>query len=170
MKRQGSNPPSSFARTRRRGDFGAGLAVVSVDKDTGRIRLERLIAVDDCGNAINPLLVDGRIVSALAQGIGQAMLEHVRYATTASSSRQRSWSTRCRARTTCRTWGARPHRHAIAPQSTRRQGRRRRRRVCRAAGDRQRGGRRAVTVRDSPRRHAARRGEIWRALRPGGLT
>jgi carbon-monoxide dehydrogenase large subunit len=59
--------------------FGAGLAVVSVDRETGRVRLERLIAVDDCGNAINPLLVDGQIVGALAQGIGQALLEHVRY-------------------------------------------------------------------------------------------
>jgi carbon-monoxide dehydrogenase large subunit len=59
--------------------FGAGLAVVRVDGDTGRVRLERFIAVDDCGNAINPLLVDGQIVGALAQGIGQAMLEHVVY-------------------------------------------------------------------------------------------
>jgi carbon-monoxide dehydrogenase large subunit len=59
--------------------FGAGLAVVTVDGETGRIRLERLVAVDDCGNAINPLLVDGQIVGALAQGIGQALLEHVRY-------------------------------------------------------------------------------------------
>src|SRR3989475_786097 len=59
--------------------FGAGVAVVSVDRETGRVRLERLVAVDDCGNAINPLLVDGQIVGALAQGIGQAMLEHVVY-------------------------------------------------------------------------------------------
>jgi len=59
--------------------FGAGIAVVSVDRETGRVRLERLVAVDDCGNAINPLLVDGQIVGALAQGIGQALLEHVVY-------------------------------------------------------------------------------------------
>jgi carbon-monoxide dehydrogenase large subunit len=59
--------------------FGAGLAVVSVEKDTGRVRLERIVAVDDCGNAINPLLVEGQIVGGLAQGIGQAMLEHVVY-------------------------------------------------------------------------------------------
>jgi aerobic carbon-monoxide dehydrogenase large subunit len=59
--------------------FGAGIAVVQVDRETGRLRLERLIAVDDCGHAINPLLVDGQIVGALAQGIGQALLEHVRY-------------------------------------------------------------------------------------------
>jgi carbon-monoxide dehydrogenase large subunit len=59
--------------------FGAGLAVVSVERETGRVRLERFIAVDDCGNAINPLLVEGQIVGALAQGIGQAVLEHVVY-------------------------------------------------------------------------------------------
>jgi carbon-monoxide dehydrogenase large subunit len=59
--------------------FGAGIAVVRVDRETGQVRLERLIAVDDCGNAINPLLVDGQIVGGLAQGIGQAMLEHVVY-------------------------------------------------------------------------------------------
>ena len=59
--------------------FGAGIAVVRVDRDTGRVRLEKFVAVDDCGNAINPLLVDGQIVGALAQGIGQALLEHVVY-------------------------------------------------------------------------------------------
>src|SRR5438046_10564512 len=59
--------------------FGAVIAVVSVDRETVRVRLERLVAVDDCGNAINPLLVDGQIVGALAQGIGQALLEHVVY-------------------------------------------------------------------------------------------
>src|SRR5262245_10675844 len=59
--------------------FGAGLAVVRIDEDTGRVRLLRFIAVDDCGNAINPLLVDGQIVGALAQGIGQALMEHVVY-------------------------------------------------------------------------------------------
>jgi carbon-monoxide dehydrogenase large subunit len=37
--------------------------------------------VDDCGNAINPLLVEGQVVGGLAQGIGQALLEHVRYGT-----------------------------------------------------------------------------------------
>jgi carbon-monoxide dehydrogenase large subunit len=59
--------------------FGAGIALVRIDRDTGRVRLERFVAVDDCGNAINPLLVDGQIVGALAQGIGQALSEHVVY-------------------------------------------------------------------------------------------
>jgi carbon-monoxide dehydrogenase large subunit len=59
--------------------FGAGLAVVRVERDTGQVRLERFIAVDDCGNAINPLLVDGQIVGAFAQGFGQALLERIAY-------------------------------------------------------------------------------------------
>jgi len=59
--------------------FGAGLAVVTVDRDTGRVQLARFVAVDDCGNVINPLLVEGQIVGGLAQGIGQAVLEHVVY-------------------------------------------------------------------------------------------
>ena len=59
--------------------FGAGLAVVRVDRETGRVRLERFIAVDDCGNAINPLLVEGQIVGGFAQGLGQALLERIAY-------------------------------------------------------------------------------------------
>jgi aerobic carbon-monoxide dehydrogenase large subunit len=59
--------------------FGAGIAVVTVDRDTGQVHLEKIVAVDDCGNAINPMLVEGQIVGGLAQGIGQALLEHVRY-------------------------------------------------------------------------------------------
>jgi len=57
--------------------FGAGLAVVRVARETGQVRLERFVAVDDCGNAINPLLVDGQIVGGFAQGLGQTLLELV---------------------------------------------------------------------------------------------
>ena len=59
--------------------FGAGLAVVRVARDTGQVRLERFIAVDDCGNAINPLLIDGQIVGGFAQGLGQTLLERIAY-------------------------------------------------------------------------------------------
>jgi carbon-monoxide dehydrogenase large subunit len=59
--------------------FGAGLAVVSIARETGQVRLERFIAVDDCGNAINPLLIDGQIVGGFAQGMGQALLERIVY-------------------------------------------------------------------------------------------
>ena len=59
--------------------FGAGMAVVRVARDTGQVRLERFIAVDDCGNAINPLLVEGQIVGGFAQGLGQTLLERIAY-------------------------------------------------------------------------------------------
>jgi carbon-monoxide dehydrogenase large subunit len=59
--------------------FGAGLAVVRIERDTGRVRLERFVAVDDCGNAINPLLIDGQIVGGFAQGLGQTLLERIAY-------------------------------------------------------------------------------------------
>jgi aerobic carbon-monoxide dehydrogenase large subunit len=59
--------------------FGAGMAVVRVDRDTGQVRLERFIAVDDCGTAINPLLIEGQIVGGFAQGLGQTLLERIVY-------------------------------------------------------------------------------------------
>lgn len=58
---------------------GAHIAVVEVDKDTGRVTLKRFIAVDDVGNVINPMIVDGQIHGGLAQGIGQALLEGAEY-------------------------------------------------------------------------------------------
>ena len=59
--------------------FGAHIAVVEVDKDTGKVTLKRFIAVDDVGNVINPMIVDGQIHGGLAQGIGQALLEGAVY-------------------------------------------------------------------------------------------
>jgi carbon-monoxide dehydrogenase large subunit len=55
--------------------FGAHLAVVEVDAETGEIKLRNYYAVDDCGRVINPMLVDGQIHGGLAQGIGQALWE-----------------------------------------------------------------------------------------------
>jgi carbon-monoxide dehydrogenase large subunit len=57
--------------------FGTTVAVVRVDLDSGHVRLERLITVDDCGTVINPLIVDGQIAGGLAQGIGQALYERI---------------------------------------------------------------------------------------------
>ncbi len=57
--------------------FGAHIAVVRVDRDTGQVRLERLICVDDCGRVLNPLLVEGQVVGGIAQGVGQALMEQV---------------------------------------------------------------------------------------------
>ncbi len=59
--------------------FGAHLAVVSIDRETFGVRLERLVAVDDAGRILNPLLAEGQLHGGLAQGVAQALLEEVRY-------------------------------------------------------------------------------------------
>jgi len=66
--------PSNFAFP-----FGAHLAEVEVDAETGQVKILRYIAVDDCGKVINPLLVDGQIHGGVAQGLGQALLEEAVY-------------------------------------------------------------------------------------------
>jgi aerobic carbon-monoxide dehydrogenase large subunit len=59
--------------------FGTHIAVVEVDAETGHVDLKRYIAVDDCGNIINPMIVDGQIHGGIAQGIAQALYEEVIY-------------------------------------------------------------------------------------------
>ena len=60
--------------------FGTHICVVEVDKDTGQAKITRYVAVDDCGNQLNPMLVEGQIHGGITQGIGQAMLEGAIYA------------------------------------------------------------------------------------------
>jgi carbon-monoxide dehydrogenase large subunit len=59
--------------------FGAHVAVVEVDLDTGRVRPLRHVAVDDCGRVLNPLLVNGQQQGGVAQGMAQALWEEVVY-------------------------------------------------------------------------------------------
>jgi carbon-monoxide dehydrogenase large subunit len=59
--------------------FGCHIAMVEVDRETGEPRLLKLVAVDDAGHLINPLIVEGQIHGGLAQGIGQALVEEVVY-------------------------------------------------------------------------------------------
>jgi carbon-monoxide dehydrogenase large subunit len=59
--------------------FGAHLAVVEVDMETGRVRLVRHVACDDAGRVLNPLILEGQIHGGIAQGAAQALLEEVLY-------------------------------------------------------------------------------------------
>ena len=63
------------------GSFPSGchVAVVEVDRQTGMVTLRELVAVDDCGVVINPLLATGQVHGGLAQGIAQILFEEVRY-------------------------------------------------------------------------------------------
>jgi carbon-monoxide dehydrogenase large subunit len=59
--------------------FGAHACVVEIDAETGTVKIARYLAVDDVGNVINPMIVDGMVHGGLAQGIGQAICEGAVY-------------------------------------------------------------------------------------------
>ncbi len=59
--------------------FGAHVAVVEVDRETGWVRLLRHLSLDDCGYVINPMLVIGQQHGGVAQGVGQALFEEARF-------------------------------------------------------------------------------------------
>jgi len=55
--------------------FGTHICVVEVDEETGAVDVLKYVAVDDCGNQINPLIVEGQVHGGVVQGIGQALWE-----------------------------------------------------------------------------------------------
>ena len=59
--------------------FGAYICVVDIDPGTGHVSVRRFIAVDDCGNRINPMIVDGQIHGGLTDGIGMALMEVIAF-------------------------------------------------------------------------------------------
>ena len=75
-------PPGSFA-------FAAHVAMIEVDRDTGRVSIKKYVAVHDCGREINPMIVKGQIHGGLVQGLSQALFEEVAYDT---EGRPAAWS------------------------------------------------------------------------------
>ena len=59
--------------------FGSYIAVVDIDKGTGEVKVRRFVAVDDCGNIINPLVVEGQIHGGLTMGLAPALFEEIVY-------------------------------------------------------------------------------------------
>ncbi len=59
--------------------FGTHFAIVEADADTGEVKLKRYVCVDDVGNVINPMIVDGMVHGGIAQGVGQALQEEAVY-------------------------------------------------------------------------------------------
>lgn len=66
------DPPQAFP-------YGCYVAVVEVDPELGNVRVLRLVAVDDCGLVINPMVVEGQAYGSIVQGLGQALYEEVPY-------------------------------------------------------------------------------------------
>jgi carbon-monoxide dehydrogenase large subunit len=59
--------------------FGTHIAIVEIDEETGVVDLVRYVAVDDVGNKINPMIVDGQLHGGITQGVGQALWEGAIY-------------------------------------------------------------------------------------------
>jgi aerobic carbon-monoxide dehydrogenase large subunit len=59
--------------------FGSYIAVVDIDRGTGAVTLRRFVAVDDCGNIINPMIVDGQVHGGLTMGMAPALFEEISY-------------------------------------------------------------------------------------------
>jgi aerobic carbon-monoxide dehydrogenase large subunit len=59
--------------------FGSYICVVDIDRGTGQVKIRRFVAVDDCGNIINPMIVDGQIHGGLTMGLAPAMYEEINY-------------------------------------------------------------------------------------------
>jgi hypothetical protein len=78
---KGSPLDTYYAWTREWMTFpnGAHVAEVEIDRDTGRVTLARYTAIDDYGVLVNPMIASGQAHGAIAQGVGQALIEHAAY-------------------------------------------------------------------------------------------
>ena len=135
--------------------FGAHVAVVEVDAETGEVRLCRLVAVDDAGVILNPLLADGQVHGGLAQGAAQALWEGVRLRRRRQPADRQLRRLRHRLRGRAALLRAGAHGDAHPAQRARRQGHRRVGHRRRHAGGPQRGDRRRRPSRHRAPRHAA---------------
>ena len=59
--------------------FGTYVAVVDIDKGTGEVKVRRFVAVDDCGNIINPMIVEGQVHGGLTEGLAIAFMQEISY-------------------------------------------------------------------------------------------
>ncbi len=59
--------------------FGSYIAVVDLDTGTGEVKIRRFVAIDDCGNVINPMIVDGQVHGGLTMGLAPALFEEISY-------------------------------------------------------------------------------------------
>jgi carbon-monoxide dehydrogenase large subunit len=59
--------------------FGSYISVVDIDKGTGEVKIRRFVAIDDCGNVINPMIVEGQVHGGLTMGMAPALYEEISY-------------------------------------------------------------------------------------------
>ena len=93
--------------------FGSYICVVDIDRGTGEVKIRRFVAVDDCGNIINPMIVEGQIHGGLTMGLAPALFEEIVYDENGNNLPARSWTTCCPRRVETRV-GDRQDGHAVA--------------------------------------------------------
>ena len=133
--------------------FGSYICVVDIDKGTGQVNVRRFVAVDDCGNIINPMIVDGQIHGGLTMGLAPSLYEEITYDELGNNLAGTFMDYLLPTAVETPGLGDRQDHHPVAASPDRGQGRRRVGHRRRPAGDRQRGRRRAVAPRRPQRRH-----------------
>ena len=133
--------------------FGSYICVVDIDKGTGRVNVRRFVAIDDCGNIINPMIVDGQIHGGLTWASPRRCTRRSPTTSSATTWPARSWTTSSRPRSRRPAWETGKTVDPVAASPDRRQGRRGVGHGRRPAGDRQRRGRCPVAPRRPQHRH-----------------
>ena len=105
--------------------FGTHMCVVEVDTETGAVDVQKYVAVDDCGNQINPLIVDGQVHGGVVQGVAQALFEEAVYDEDGNLKTSTLAEYLVPAASDVPGDHDRPHRHPLADEPARRQGHRR---------------------------------------------
>ena len=139
--------------------FGSYICVVDIDRGTGEVKIRRFVAVDDCGNIINPMIVEGQIHGGLTHGHGAGAHRGDQLRRERQHPGRQLHGLLRADRDGDAGLGDRQDRHALAAPPARRQGRRRVGDRGRAAGDRQRRRGRARAPRRDAHRHPDHAGE-----------
>ena len=139
--------------------FGSYICVVDIDKGTGEVKVRRFVAIDDCGNIINPMIVEGQVHGGLTMGLAPALFEEISYDENGNVQGGSFIDYLLPTAVETPEVGDRPHGDAVAAPSPRRQGRRRVGHRRRAGGHRQRGRGRALAPRRAPHRHPDHAGQ-----------
>ena len=120
--------------------FGTYICVVDIDKGTGEVKVRRFVAVDDCGNIINPMIVEGQIHGGLTEGLGIAFMQLISYDESGNVQGGNFMDYLVAHRRRDAALGDGQDLHALAASSDRREGRGRIAQRRFAGGVRQRGG------------------------------
>ena len=146
--------------------YGAYIAVVDIDPDTGHVTVRRFIAVDDCGVRINPMVVDGQIHGGLAEGVGIALMELISFDEEGNCLNSSFMDYLIPTALECPDFELGRDRDSVPAPPARSEGRRRVAERRLAAGDRQRGHRRAAPDRTASTTSTcpARPARVWAAM------